>query len=93
MLLSNKSHLHFDINLDPSTNNPANHIEIVYNRDFGVVPTMQPNSVVIACGDYITSNIPPANFPLLLMVRSFTGVHSSSDEGKHDSGFLVIDGR
>lgn len=81
-------HVHFAINIDIK---PEGDIEVIYNNNFGSLPSIQVGMRVIACGDYITVG-PRARRPSP-MGAIIHWVHynpGDRDGGKHKHGFLII---
>lgn len=95
-LLNNKtSHLHFDMELDarPDGSNPtSNHLEVVYNREFGEIPNIREGAVVVACGDFINSFAQAGRYPPSPVGAIIHWVHKSNNVPKHSHGFVAIDG-
>lgn len=92
-LLSNRrDHMHLEIDLDPSVNDRADHIEIVYNTEFGAVPSFRPGSTAVVCGDYITSNKDSGHYKASPVGAIIHWVHMSPNTGRHEHGYLMIDG-
>jgi hypothetical protein len=81
-------HHHFAIQIGQD---PSNRLEVVYNEDFGAVPAVNVGSNVEACGDYITSTAQTAQYPASPDNAIIHWVHESPN-GRHPSGFLMIDG-
>ncbi len=70
----------------------ADTIEVIYNEDFGGVPsTVKVGSMIEACGDYITSNAQSGPYPPSPDGAIVHWVHMSPNPN-HLSGFLVVDG-
>lgn len=95
-LLNNKtSHLHFDMELDAradARNPAANHLEVVYNREFGDIANIRDGAVVVACGDFINSFAQAGRYPPSPVGAIIHWVHQSNNVGKHAHGFVAIDG-
>jgi hypothetical protein len=79
-------HHHFEIQLDD-----ADTIEIIFNEDFGAVPTLHAGMQVEACGDYITSIAQSGPYPASPDGAIVHWVHMSPNLSRHPSGYLVID--
>lgn len=60
LLQERKSHTHFEIQIGPD---PKDVLEVIYNVEFGRLPKIVPGMEVEACGDYITSRVPTAQYP------------------------------
>ena len=82
-------HAHFEILLD-GTNET---LEVVYSLDFGKIPALAIGAQVEACGDYITSNAKTPQYPPSPDGAIIHWVHRSDNVKKHDSGYVVVDGR
>ena len=82
-------HHHFEVQIGSK---PTDTIEVIYNEEFGAVPSVQPGAKVEACGDYITSNAQAGGYPASPDGAIVHWVHQSPDPARHDSGFLEIDG-
>lgn len=83
-------HSHFAINIDDQ---PTGDIEVIYNDEFGALPTIQTGMKVVACGDYITVG-PHAHLPSP-MGAIIHWVHynpGNRDGGLHKDGFLIVNG-
>jgi hypothetical protein len=80
-------HSHFAIQLDQ---NPADILEVIYSQDFGALPPLRVGSVVIACGDYITSTARVGSLPPSPAGAIIHWIHKS-DSQSHADGFLMID--
>jgi hypothetical protein len=91
-LQSRNSHLHLEIDLDPSSNDRADHIEIVYNKEFGAIPRFSQGSEAVVCGDYITSNQETKRYKPSPVGAIIHWVHMSPNPGRHDHGFMMLDG-
>jgi hypothetical protein len=91
---SNPSHLHLEVSLSQKNGaGKANNIEIIYNMEFGQTPNdLRPGMEVIACGDYITSNQQNGPYPPSPDNAILHWVHKAMND-RHESGFLMIDGR
>lgn len=68
-------------------------IEVIYNQSFGFAPTPHVGMQVQACGDYITSTAQSGPYPASPDGAIIHWVHKAPDERRHDSGFIVMDGR
>lgn len=88
-----KSHLHIEVDLTPQSQyGDAEHIEIIYNREFGDVDDIREGDEVSACGDYITAREKAGPYPPSPVGAVLHWVHESNNPGKHAHGFLAIDG-
>lgn len=92
-LVDRNSHLHLEIDLSAASNSRAEHLEVVYNKQFGEVPSYRQGSVVHACGDYITSNRRNGNYDPSPVGAIIHWIHMSPKQDRHPSGFLAIDGQ
>jgi len=82
-------HHHFAIDLD---SNPNDAIEVIYNIDFGELPSIKIGMKVEACGDYITSIAPTGQYQPSPNGAIIHWVHRNPKPQGHKSGYLVIDG-
>ncbi len=80
-------HEHFAIRIG---NEPTDMLEVVYNSEFGEMPTPTVGMKVEACGDYITSTAQTEAYPPSPVGAIIHWVHKSPS--KHDSGFVMLDG-
>lgn len=81
-------HSHFAIQIGP---NSSDQLEVVYNQDFGTVPTPTVGDQVEACGDYITSTAQSGPYPASPCNAIIHWVHEDP-HGKHPGGYLMING-
>jgi hypothetical protein len=95
VILDRKSHLHLEMDLTPETANAdkKEHIEIIYNKEFGFVDNVKPGSEIVACGDYITSNDFTGKYKPSPLGAIIHWVHASNNTDKHVHGFLMIGGK
>ncbi|MBI4375967.1 MAG: DUF3465 domain-containing protein [Elusimicrobia bacterium] len=84
-----QSHNHFSISLGPRQGDT---VELVFNKDFGVLPELQAGDEVEACGDYITANAPTRRYPASPDGALVHWLHRSNSRA-HDHGFIVLKGR
>jgi len=82
-------HHHMSVRIGPQATDT---VEVVYNEDFGSVPSYGPGSQIEACGDYITSYAQSGDFPPSPDGAVVHWIHESPNLEKHPSGFLIIDG-
>jgi hypothetical protein len=95
LLVNKTSHLHFDMELNAkadSANPTLNHLEVVYNREFGDIANIRDGAVVVACGDFINSFAQAGRYPPSPVGAIIHWVHQSNNLGKHSNGFVAIDG-
>lgn len=92
-LVDRGSHLHLEIDLSNVSNTRSDHLEVVYNKQFGEVPTYRQGSMVQACGDYITSTQRNGGYDPSPVGAIIHWIHMSPKENRHPSGFLAIDGQ
>lgn len=91
MYPSKTGHTHFAIDLNGDRKGD---LEVIYNDNFGGLPTVSVGTKVVACGDYITVG-PRARLPSP-MGAIIHWVHynpGNRDGGKHKHGFLIINGK
>lgn len=82
-------HVHFQVRMGQGTKDT---LEVVYNDDFGDLPSLQAGMNVQACGDYITASKPSGPYPASPDGALVHWVHKSTQPENHPSGFLRIDG-
>jgi hypothetical protein len=82
---SRSTHEHFEIRIGQGRTDV---LEVVYNREFGELPAIQPGMQVEACGDYITVKNSPSG-AIIHWVHYNPG---DRDGGKHEHGYVVLDG-
>jgi hypothetical protein len=83
------SHLHFSIELEDGS---GDRLEVIYNKAFGDCPTPASGQVVVACGDYITSNAPTDRYPASPDGAIIHWVHMSPNLREHEHGYLLVNG-
>lgn len=95
VLLDRKSHLHLEMDLTPEQGSADrdDHVEIIYNKEFGNVDKIAPGLEVVACGDYITSNAQSGPYKPSPVGAIVHWVHASNNTEKHVHGFLMIGGK
>lgn len=95
VILDRKSHLHLEMDLTPEegSDDRDDHIEIVYNKEFGRVDRLEKGLEIVACGDYITSTEQSGPFKPSPLGAIVHWVHASNNTQKHAHGFLMIDGK
>jgi hypothetical protein len=81
-------HEHFSVEIG---NASGDTIEVIYNLSFGATAPLAVGMEVEACGDYITSDAPAGPYPASPDGAILHWVHRATN-GRHDSGFLMIDG-
>lgn len=86
----NKGHETFEVTMDSTS---GDKIEVIYNIEFGDLPTLTPGAKVQACGDYITARERAGRYPPSPNGAVLHWVHRSPNEARHPSGFLLIDGK
>ena len=82
-------HHHYEIQIGK---NQTDLIEVIYNEQFGPVPSLSLGAQMEACGDYITSNAPAGHFPASPDGAIIHWVHRSPNPNSHDSGFIIANG-
>ena len=91
ILPSNSTHTHFEMRVPTVVNGAmasSDVVEVVYNDEFGSLPRMHQGSTVEACGDFITVN----NSPDRAIIHWVHYNPGNRDNGRHEHGFLNIDG-
>jgi hypothetical protein len=89
ILPDRNSHAHFVIQIGKGGNDT---IEVIYNEDFGKMPTPKIGAVVQACGDYITSTAQSGPYPASPVGAIIHWVHMNPRGRGHDPGFTMVDG-
>ena len=89
LLPSSPRHEHFIMQIG---DDKEDIIEVIYNVEFGEFPALQEGHVVQACGDYITSISRSGKLPPSPAGAIIHWVHESPNPGRHESGFLIIEG-
>ncbi len=94
VLLDRRSHIQLEVDLTPESdaNGRRDHLEIIFSKDFGKVSDVRPGLEVTACGDYITANKRKGHFPPSPVDAILHWVHKSTNENRHPSGFMAING-
>jgi hypothetical protein len=82
-------HDHFIIQIGP--NQSTDTLEVVYNNDFGDLPTIQPGMQIHACGDFIKSTAQNGPYPPSPAGAIVHWVHQNPNRNGHENGYLVID--
>ena len=83
-------HEHFQISMGRRAEDT---LEIIYNSDFGQIPSVQIGMRVEACGDYITSTARSGPYPPSPDGAILHWVHMNPKGRGHDAGYLVLDGK
>lgn len=81
-------HHHLEVQIGAASSET---IEVIYNEDFGPIPTTQPGDQIEACGDYITSNAQSGPYPASPDGAIIHWVHRSPTRN-HDDGYVVVNG-
>ena len=94
VLQQRASHTHLEVDISENGSaDPADHIEIIYNREFGDFQNPQPGQIVGACGDFINSFERAGNYPASPVGAIIHWVHASNTPNKHSHGFVSINGK
>jgi hypothetical protein len=93
ILTDQGSHLHLEVDLSNKSTARSEHLEFVYNKEFGEVPPLRIGMEIKACGDYITSTQRNGGYPPSPVGAIIHWIHMSPKPERHPSGFLVIDGK
>jgi hypothetical protein len=83
-------HEHFVIALG---RNEEDVLEVIYNKDFGQLPTLREGMMVEACGDYITSTSRSGPYPASPAGAIIHWIHMNPKNRGHEPGFLMVEGR
>lgn len=81
-------HHHFSVKIGPLD---TDHIEVIYQLNFGMMPEPNIGDQVIACGDFINSFAQDQSGPASPDGAILHWVHRDP-AGKHDNGFVVVNG-
>jgi len=82
-------HRHFSLKIGSG---PEDHIEVIYNEQFGQMPEPSVGDNAEACGDYITATSASGGYPPSPDGALIHWVHRSPNPSAHDSGFVIING-
>ncbi|RZA00963.1 MAG: hypothetical protein EOP11_17805, partial [Proteobacteria bacterium] len=94
VLQQRPSHTHLEIDISPNgSSDKADHVEIIYNVEFGAVQNPQPGQLVAACGDFINSFDRAGKYPASPVGAIVHWVHASNTPNKHSHGFLSVNGK
>ncbi len=86
-------HDHFVISIGPGASDT---LEIIYNKEFGAMPTMRLGDTVSVCGDYITSTAQSGRYPpspegaIMHWIHFNPGTRAGS--ATHEHGFVMHNG-
>ena len=89
---SRVTHEHLEVRIGAAA---SDSIEIVYNSEFGQMPSFAPGAQVEACGDYITARASNGRYPPSPMGAILHWVHfnpGDRDGGRHEHGYVQVDG-
>jgi hypothetical protein len=89
ILPDRNGHAHFVIQIGKRADDT---IEVIYNEDFGKMPTPKVGATVQACGDYITSTAQSGPYPASPEGAIIHWVHMNPRGKGHDAGFTIVDG-
>jgi hypothetical protein len=81
-------HRHFSLKIGPHF---EDHIEIVYEQNFGRMPLPSVGDPASACGDYIVATESNGRYPPSPDGALVHWVHRSNND-RHDDGFVVLKG-
>jgi hypothetical protein len=94
VLQQRSSHTHLEVDISENgSSDAADHIEIIYNREFGDFQNPVAGQVVAACGDFINSFERAGNYPASPVGAIIHWVHASNTPNKHSHGFVSINGK
>lgn len=82
-------HRHFSVKI--GTHND-DHIEVIYNESFGAMPLPHTGDNAEACGDFIVATQQNGGYPPSPDGALVHWVHKNPNRGRHDSGFVVLNG-
>jgi hypothetical protein len=83
-------HDHWRVQIGPQAKDT---IEVIYNKDFGAIPTPAVGTIVEACGDFITSIAPAQGYPASPDGALIHWVHMNpAGDAGHPHGFVVVGG-
>lgn len=80
-------HRHFSLKIGPGDND---HIEVIYNLNFGALPVPVIGDTAEACGDYITSVAQTGGYPPSPDGAIIHWVHRSPSG--HEPGYVILNG-
>jgi hypothetical protein len=83
------NHLHFAVQIGDERRDT---VEVVFSLKFGRPAGFGKGSRVEACGDFIQADRPSHGYPASPDGAIVHWVHSSPEEYRHPSGYLMIDG-
>ena len=83
-------HNHFQIQIGP---NSSDVLEVVYSQSFGPLPPVRIGMSAEACGDYITSDAPTAQYPASPDGAIIHWIHRNPSRHGHPPGFLTLNGQ
>jgi hypothetical protein len=81
-------HHHFEVKVGGGATDT---VEVIYNEDFGSLPSVNVGDRLEACGDYITSNAQAGHYPPSPDGAIVHWVHMSPSPN-HESGYIAING-
>jgi hypothetical protein len=81
-------HNHFEISLGSAA---ADTLEVVYDTEFGALPTLEIGMNVEVCGDFINSYAPENGYQASPDGAIIHWIHKT-DNDKHQAGFTIING-
>lgn len=81
-----QGHLHFILDLDSDLTTSDDHLEIIYNQQYGEIAEVLPGSRVRACGDFIVDHYSPTK-----AVLHWLHLNPNKKKNHHEDGFLIID--
>jgi len=94
VLQQRPSHTHLEIDISANgSSDAADHIEIIYNREFGDIQNPAPGQLVAACGDFINSFDRAGKYPASPVGAIVHWVHASNTPNKHSHGFVSVNGK
>jgi hypothetical protein len=82
-------HHHWQVQIGSQTQDT---IEVIYNEDFGAIPTPQVGMNIEACGDFITATAQSGPNPPSPDGAIVHWVHMNPSSSGHLPGYLVVDG-
>ncbi len=81
---------HFEIKIGPNADDT---LEVVYNSNFGALPSLHEGMTIEACGEYITSMQAADGYEASPSGAIIHWVHRTTNETKHEGGYIAVEGK
>ncbi len=82
-------HHHFSVKIGEQAND---HVEVIYQINFGHMPEPRIGDQVVACGDFINSYAQSGGYQPSPDGAIIHWVHRNPDGHGHDDGFVILNG-